>query len=616
MGKMIAVWLRGLMSYLGIVALFGISNANAAVDQHALNQKLDRILAEEGLTGISWATVGDDGFITTGATGVRDFQRQIAFDASTKVHVGSVAKAVLATGVLGLVSDGKIDLNAPVARYAPNIAITNRWRATSPVTVRHLMDHTSGLDDARFWQLFSEKATAQTPLTRAFVGAPDLLDVRVEPGTRFSYSNMGYTLLAAIIESVTGESYEEYLDRHLLEPLGMLDSTFGFTSQTGAGFDPDLAWGHTDGGIPYAAAPIYLRPAGQFTTTGADLARFAQFLMSDGILNDVSFIKAGLMHARGKPYGTDAAHAGLVASYTLGLGRRDRHGVISYCHSGNIVGFSAMLCIYPEEGKAFTYSINTDSEVANYGRVEKTFVETMVLPAAVAPSTKSMPNDAKNWAGYYTPVPKRFESFAYLDELFGYVKLEAEEDALLFTPLQGAQQVLRPTGGHLFSSNTRDTNSHVLIRQEGESPVISTGFQSYQKIGGAKLSLLWASLIAGLAGLVWVLVFGFFLLISGTSSLRGHIMFVPFLSVLFITAPVPLFFTQSFMALGDKTPASLGLALATFLLPVAMFVGLVSAIKKIRIERFAACHGAATLLVLQWCAVLAFWGMLPFRLWA
>jgi CubicO group peptidase (beta-lactamase class C family) len=608
-------WLRRLLSHLGMIALFGVSGVSAKVDESGFNQKLDAVLKEEGLTGITWAMVDEGGFITVGATGFHDYPGEIAIDAGTKVHVGSLTKAVLATGVLKLVTEGKINLATPVAHYVPGVEINNPWRAVSPVTVRHLLDHTSGLDDARFWQLFSEKVEPKTPLVRAFSGAPDLLDVRVRPGTRFSYSNMGYTLLAAVIESVTGESYEDYLDTHLLKPLGMLDSTFGFTSQLDAGFDPDLAWGHTDGGKPYAAAAIYLRPAGQFTTTSTDLGRFAQFLMSDGTLNGVPFIKTELMNARGKPYGTDASNAGLVAGYGLGLGRRDRYGVIGYCHSGNIVGFSAMLCVYPDQGKAFAYSINTDSEVADYGRVEKIFVDAMTLHAADVPATKPMPEDVQNWEGYYTPMPKRFESFAYLDELFGYVKLEVEGDALLFAPLQGTQQILRPTGGYLFSSNMRDTNSHILIQHEGANPVISTGFQSYQKTATVKLAFLWLSLIGGLSGLMWFLVSGFAVSISRSSSLPGHIVFSPFVSVLLLAAPVPLFFTQSFMALGDKTPASIGLASVTLLLPIAMAVGLVRAFKKIQTDRFAACHAVAAVLALQWFAVLAFWGLLPFRLW-
>jgi hypothetical protein len=92
------------------------------------------------------------------------------------------------------------------------------------------------------------------------------------------------------------------------------------------------------------------------------------------------YIDLAFMQSRGHASGTDAANHGLIAGYTLGIGRRDRHGVIGYCHGGNIVGFVAMLCIYPDQRKAFAYSVNTDSETAEYGRIDKLLIESLGVP--------------------------------------------------------------------------------------------------------------------------------------------------------------------------------------------------------------------------------------------
>ena len=193
-----------------------------------------------------------------------------------------MTKSLLATGVLRLATEGLVELDAPVSRYLPNLDFENPWKGRVVVSVRHLLDHTSGLNDAYLWQMFSERPDPKTALIAAFPEQEVQLLIRSRPGSRFSYSNMGYTLLGLIVESAVGGAYETYLDEQILAPLEMHDSTFAYTTQEGESADPMLAWGHVDDGSRYAASPMYLRPAGQFTTTAADLARFARFLLSDG----------------------------------------------------------------------------------------------------------------------------------------------------------------------------------------------------------------------------------------------------------------------------------------------------------------------------------------------
>jgi CubicO group peptidase (beta-lactamase class C family) len=193
-----------------------------------------------------------------------------------RVHVGSVTKTVLATGVLRLITTGRISLDTPVADLLPGLGFDNPWAASDPVRVRHLLAHTAGLDNLRFWQAFSLKPKIDTPLIEAFSRDPALLRVRTRPGSAYSYSSMGYGLLGLVIESVTGERYEHYLDSNLLRPLSMHDSTFEFVSQSS---DARLAMGHFEEGQTQAAVAVYLRPAGQFTTTVADMAVFAVNLL-------------------------------------------------------------------------------------------------------------------------------------------------------------------------------------------------------------------------------------------------------------------------------------------------------------------------------------------------
>lgn len=609
--------LRAWNAHIVLASIIAVSSFCACHAAEAdLQKDVEKVLVEEGLTGIAWALIGENDEVAFGAAGLQDNLSGSAFTLGTRFHVGSLTKTLLATGVLRLATEGRIDLDSPVLRYLPDLFPNDPPPRFSDVTVRNLLDHTAGLNDAHMWQMFSERVDADTPLIAAFPDPELQLRVRAQPGSRFSYSNMGYTLLGMVVESVTGVRYESYLDEHVLAPLAMHDSTFSFTTQEGENADPTLAWGHVDDGSRYAASPIFLRPAGQFTSTAADLARFAKFMLGDGVIDGRIFVDEALMRSRGKPFGTEAANEGLVAGYTLGLGRRDRHGVVAYCHSGNIVGFVAMLCVFPDEHKAFAYSVNTDSETANYGHLDALFIRALKIAEAPPPQTANLDADVSAWDGRYVLSPNRFQMFDYLDKVFGSIRVSAGNASVSITSLQQDARELRPVGEHLYSASNRTTVSHVFFRGKQGEYLVSDGFLTYEKVSTAYLTAHWISILLGLAGLGWILV-------SGSISLVRHrinVIYRPeapaFVASVLLFAPIPFFMTQSFMALGDFTLASALLAMVTLLLPIGMFFTIIRARKQWKVSRIAQLHGIAAVFVLQWCAVLLAEGMLPFRLWA
>jgi CubicO group peptidase (beta-lactamase class C family) len=595
--------------------IFFLWVSTGLASQASLQAGIERVLEEEGLTGIAWSLVGENGEVSLGAAGMRDNAARTEFTIDTTFHVGSLTKSLLATGMLRLASTGAVELDSPVRRYLPNLPFDNPWAGESDVSVRHLLDHTSGLDDARLWQMFSERPGPDTLLAAAFPDSEALLRVRARPGTRFSYSNMGYTILGMIVESVTGDRYESYMDRQVLGPLGMRDSTFSFTTQEGGAADPKLAWGHVDDGTAYSAQAIFLRPAGQFTTSAGDLARFARFLMSDGVIGGQAFIDKALMRERGRPYGTEAANSGLAAGYALGLGRRDRHGVIGFCHGGNIVGFVAMMCIFPEDGKAFSYSVNTDSESADYGRIDRLFIEALAVSAAQAPPTAAPDPDLEQWHGRYILSPNRFETFSYLDTVFGAIEISDQDGSLTLTSLQQGPRTLRPVGSLVFSAGDRSTQSHVFLRGSSGEYLLSDGFRTYLKVPAAYLAAHWASVILGMAGFAWLFSAGLVNLLRRPVRIHRRTEAPAFIALLLLVTPLPFFMSQSFMALGDLTPASALLAAATLLLPLAMILTILRSWKNRLNSRLALVHGLAAVLALQWCAVLMNAGLLPLRLW-
>ncbi len=586
------------------------------VSTDSLGEAMATAIREEGFVGGTWALVTPDTTVI-GAAGLRDASLRTAMRAGDRVQVGSVAKTLLALGVLHLVSEGRIDLDAPLARYLPDLPIRYHAADDPPLLIRHLLDHTGGLDDARMWQVFTLRATPDAPLRDGLALDRGALGLRHRPGERFSYSNSGFLLLGMVIEAVTGTRYEAYLDRALLTPLGMERSTFAFVTQTGANGDSTLAMGHFDPETTSATISNFVRPSSQFTTTAEDMARLARFLMSDGVVNGRPLVRSELLRAMAVPSTTEASRAGLRAGYALGLVRRDRYGVVGSCHLGNMGTFRAILCLYPDQGRGLFLALNTDPEGGKFDRVDGMLVRALgVGPLAERP--KAAPSIAPaEWNGSYVVRPNRFKQFAYLDELTGITRVRWHGDSLTLRPLQGPARTLLPVGGALFRGTDRREASHVLLRAADGRTLIADGQRTYERVTTGRLYSLWASAIAGIASLLYLLVVG------GTRTVRAfrrgewraEPLVAPTLCLsLLILAPA-LYLTQPFLAIGDPTPANLVVAALTALLPVTLILAGIRRVRAGVASRATRVDGLALIAAAQWCAVLAGWGLLPLALW-
>src|SRR6056297_146010 len=593
-----------------LILLLFVSNISVAQHIESLDEKLKKAVTNENLMGAVWSTISDD-IVTIGATGLNNADTKEILEKNDRVLIGSVTKTLIATGILRLASQGKLDIETPVYKILPNISFINPWREDNPVTIRDLLNHTSGIEDSRFWQVFSTESTSSTPLEYIFSKNPSVLKVRTVPSTRFSYSNIGYSQLGLIIEKTTQEPYETYLDKNLLVPLDMENSTFQFTTQKGMHIDPGLAMGHFDDGTTQENIPMFLRPAGQFTTTAKDMALFARFLMSDGTINGKPFIDKALLNQMGNPTSTDSYKNGLKSGYQFGLSYRDRYGVVGKFHRGNTMGYRATFYLFPEQKKGFFISYNTDSETANYEKFNRIFLNHLeIIKPDQLNAKENLPSNVEEFEGYYKMNPVRFKLFAYLDLLFNSIKVEKKNNSLLVKSIQMETYTLVPVGSNLFRKEDRVNSSHVLYKN-GSVPIISDGLATYEKVNTTYLALMWLSLILGLIGIIVIFLRGSYLLFQKKLFKKYQIITFPFLSIVGLLIPFPFLLNQSFLNLGDFTFANILLAIATGALPLAMIFGSI----KIWRNKTLTIDTAGTLFILQWTFILIYWGVFPFRLW-
>ena len=310
-----------------------------------LDARVPDLLMKYGAPSVVVSVV-HDGRTTTGRWGVADVVTGRLPSDATLYNVGSISKVVTAWGVMRLVEDGKVDLDAPIARYV------SRWRlppsnANDQVTVRRLLSHTSGLSmPAVPWYGPAESVPS---LPAMLSGATDPLRLVDAPGAAYHYSGGGYALLQLLIEEVAGEPYETFIAGRVFGPLGMTHSTF---TSPDAGKDAATPYDEALRGLPHyrfaanSAAGLY--------TTAADLARFASASMSPGLGAGVlqpSTILA--MEKQEEPQKNDPFGHGLgFAVLPLPTGGH------LLGHTGSNEGWTASWSLIPPTGDALVVLVN------------------------------------------------------------------------------------------------------------------------------------------------------------------------------------------------------------------------------------------------------------------
>ncbi len=268
------------------------------------------------------------------AYGSANLEHGIANTPGTVFEAGSVSKQFTAAAIVLLARQGKLSLDDDVRRHVPEVPDYG-----TPITLRHLLNHTSGLRD---WGSVMQLA-GWPRSTRIYTHAHTLdvvsrqTSLNFTPGAEYSYSNTGYNLLAMIVERVSGVSLSEFTRRELFQPLGMTKTEWrdDFT-RTVRGRASAYTWSDSAWHLHMPFENVYGN--GGLLTTVEDLLRWNQALDSGTI--------AGLdtMETRG------VLNNGRTIEYALGLSVGQLRGVREVSHSGATAGYRAYLARYPEAG--------------------------------------------------------------------------------------------------------------------------------------------------------------------------------------------------------------------------------------------------------------------------
>ncbi len=274
--------IKRLVVCIGIVALciivpqgFAATTRPAttrAASADSLDTMLETIRAKRKLPGLVGAIVEGDEVVAIGAAGVRNLDARQPITIDDKLHIGSCTKAMTATVLARLVERKKLAWDSTVAQIFPDLA-PKLDAGYQGATLEQLLQHRAGTPANGPWTALGSGSTTEqrVKLIKLILGKPP----ESLPGTKYSYSNVGYAVAAAMGETVTGKSWEQLIQAELFDPLGMSSAGFGSPGPRGKVEQP---WGHLSAGATTQpvqgdnAAP--LGPAGRVHVSIRDWAKF------------------------------------------------------------------------------------------------------------------------------------------------------------------------------------------------------------------------------------------------------------------------------------------------------------------------------------------------------
>ncbi|HEY6592242.1 MAG TPA: serine hydrolase domain-containing protein [Actinomycetota bacterium] len=313
------------------------------MSQDTLSEFVEATATEFAIPGVAvgvWA----DGREAYACHGVTSIDNPLPVDPDTLFLLGSLTKTYTATTLMRLAADGRVELDAPVRRYVPELRLKNE-HAAAQITVLQLLNHTAGLDFG-FIDDFGEGDDALA----SYVARMAELELIAPPGERTSYSQAGYNLAGRLIEKVTGLTFERAVASLVLEPLGLQHSFFArddvMTRRFVVGHNRDQ-----DGTLSIARLWRRSRgdnPGGGLASSVADQLGWARFHLGDGrAQGGERLLPAKLLGRMQRP--TAALRASTVGD-AIGIGwfLRDLDGVGTVGHGGSANGQFAELLTVPE----------------------------------------------------------------------------------------------------------------------------------------------------------------------------------------------------------------------------------------------------------------------------
>jgi CubicO group peptidase (beta-lactamase class C family) len=339
----------------GLLLCSGI-NANAQQTADPFKEQLEpvikQVMQRAEMPGFAIAVVRDQRIVYSAGFGLKKLNGNETVSVRSLFHMASITKPFVATSIMQLWEQGKIDLDAPITKYLPYFQLKDeRYKQ---ITVRQMLSHISGMPDVQDYEW--DKPQFDDGALERYVRSLVDKTLIAEPGARFQYSNMAFEVLGDVIAKVSGITFEDYVKRNILAPLEMSTSNL-LVKQA----DPQLLTS------PHVLSPSYEvevskvfpynrmhSPSSTLYSSVLDMSRWAIANLNRGELDGMRILKASTYDLMWKPPGDKFTQVGI----SWFLGKHRDLGVVR--HSGGDVGFVSNLVLIPEKKIAVVMMSNFD----------------------------------------------------------------------------------------------------------------------------------------------------------------------------------------------------------------------------------------------------------------
>jgi CubicO group peptidase (beta-lactamase class C family) len=357
-----------------VVVIYAVVSSRDDYFIDRVDRLIPQLLEQYNVPGAAASLVRNGEAVWSQGYGLADRERGKPVTTNTVFQAASISKAVTSWGVMRLVERGQLELDAPVEKYLTRWHLPLSNYDTSGVTIRRLLSHSAGLSVQGYPGLPPD---VQLPSLEESLsgnnGGAGELRIIMEPGAQYSYSGGGFTLLQLIIEEVTGETFSAYMQREVLDPLGMVHSSFEWR----ADLRPATAVAYSEIGTPL---PNYLfteQAAAGLYTTSSDMAHFvaAEMPGPNGELAGRGVLSPDTLALMFTP---------VIQSQGLGQGTfRLPDGSKLIEHGGSNKGWKSVISANPEHGSGIVVLTNSDNGMALVLNVKNKLSTYLILETAI-----------------------------------------------------------------------------------------------------------------------------------------------------------------------------------------------------------------------------------------
>jgi CubicO group peptidase (beta-lactamase class C family) len=345
---------RSLIALLLSLFLSAGAQAQNSPDKYKeqLEPVINQVMKAASMPGFAVAVVENQRIVYSSGFGLRNLNSKELMSAASLFHMASITKPFVATSIMQLWEQGKIDLDAPLVKYLPYFRLADeRYKR---ITVRQMLSHISGMPDVQNYEW--DKPQYDDGALERYVRSISDRSLIADPGVKMQYSNMAFEVLGDVIAKVSGMSFEDYVKRNILDPLGMKNSTL-LVKQA----DPALL---TSPHVQNSAYQVevskvfpYNRvhsPSSTLYSNVLEMSRWAIANLNRGELDGKRILKAATYDVMWRPAGEQFPQIGI--SWFLQKYREQ----FVVTHSGGDTGFVSNLVLLPEKKIAVVMMSNYD----------------------------------------------------------------------------------------------------------------------------------------------------------------------------------------------------------------------------------------------------------------